>query len=128
MELVGIAYRIGDVSDGQAGQLQKLGGFDHAVVEQEFLGSLSQCFLEDLSKVAAVQAAGGGDILHGDIILEILFHISQCFLNIEVTDPPALLCCHIGGRTGEKIQEQISVSDQVQGGAYPYVRRDTSFR
>ena len=65
--------------------------------EALIMGSLSQCFLEDLPEVAAVQAAGGGDILYGDIILEILFHISQCFFNIEVTDPPAFLCCHIGG-------------------------------
>lgn len=103
MQLVGIANCIGDISDGQPGQLQKLSGLDHTVVEQEFLGGLSQGFLENLPEIAAVQTAGGGDILDGDIVLEILLHIGQGFLDIEVPEPAGLRGRHVHGGTGQKV-------------------------
>lgn len=35
MELVVIAYGLADIADGQLGQLQKLGGLCHAVIQQK---------------------------------------------------------------------------------------------
>ena len=97
MKLIVISDGFADIADGQMGQLQKLRGLCHAVIQQKILWSPSHHILKDLPEIAPIQTAIICNVLHGDIILEILFHISQCFFNIEVTDPPAFLCCHIGG-------------------------------
>lgn len=59
MQLVRVAYCISGIRDGQVGEPQQFGGFGHAVGDQEILGRLSHIFVEDLTEIASVQAAGG---------------------------------------------------------------------
>ena len=62
MQLVRVAHRISGIRNGQIGEPQQLGGLGHAVGDQEILGRLSHIFMEDLTEIASVQAAGEHDL------------------------------------------------------------------
>ena len=98
MKLVIVAHLLGNFAYRQSGFLQKLGGSGHAVVEQEGLGTFSHGFPEYLSKIASVQAADGGDLLNGNIPLEISLNESKCFSDIEVPKTPGALGTAMSGR------------------------------
>lgn len=116
MELVWIAYRVPHVRDGQGGHLQQLPGLGHAVGDEELLGRFPHCVVEDLSEVAPVQVAEGGDVLHRDVVLEVLLNKCHGLPDVEVPHPVPLAL--EGGGVGlvQVVQEQIQVSDQVEGG------------
>ena len=115
MQLVRIADCISYVRDRQFGQPQQLGGLGHAVGDQEFLGRLACIFMEDLTEITSVQAAGSSDILHGDIVLEILFNKGEGLFNIEV--PQAVSAADLGGGGGahKAVNEEEEMPDQVKG-------------
>ena len=96
------------------GQLQQLCRLEHPVIHQELLGRFSQCLLEDLPEVGAVQSADAGNILNGDIVLEVVFDIRQCLVDIEVPELSAalhlLICCG----AHQIVQEQIQMPDEVE--------------
>ena len=77
MQLARIAHGAADIADRKAGQLQKFRRFAHSVADQEFLRRLAYGVTEDLAEIAAVQVAEGRDVLHGDIVLEILLNEGQ---------------------------------------------------
>ena len=106
-KMKGIAVPDGacDILDREPGKLQKFRGFDHPVLDQEFLRSLSQGLAEEGAEVAAVQAAVPGDVFHGYIILEVLFNEGDGFFDIEVLDLPAGTPEREHG-AGQVIQEQ----------------------
>ena len=54
MQLIGIADRAPDLGDGIARHAQQLTGFDHAVINKEFLRGFTHGFLEYFAEVAAV--------------------------------------------------------------------------
>ncbi len=83
MQLVRIAHCISGIRNGQVSEPQQFGGLGHAVGDQEILGRLSHIFMEDLAEIASVQAAGGRDILHGDIVLEVLLDEGNSLFDVE---------------------------------------------
>ena len=93
MKLIRIPYRIADITDGQLGQLEQLRCFCHSVAEQELLGGFPDSFFENTPEVGAVQSTERSDILDGDIVLEVLFDVVECFFYIEISHPPA--CCDL---------------------------------
>lgn len=115
MQLVRIADCISYVRDRQLGQPQQFGGLSHAVGDQEFLGRLACIFVEDLAEITSVQAAGSSDILHGDIVLKILFNKRKGFLNIEV--PQTVSAADLGGGGGahKAVNEEEEMPDQMKG-------------
>ena len=92
MKLIVIAHCLADITDGQMGQLQQLRGFCHAVIQQKILGGPPHGVFENFAEITAVQAAVIRDILHGNIVLEILFDKCQRFVNVKVPD-----LSHLGG-------------------------------
>ena len=74
MKLIGIAHRIADVCDGKLGQLQKLSRFRHTIRDKELLRGFPHIFVKNLSEITPVEPAGISDILHRNIVLEILFN------------------------------------------------------
>ena len=117
MELVVIAYGLADIADGQLGQLQKLGGLCHAVIQQKILRSPTDCIFKNLPEITAVQAAVICNIFHGDIVLKILFDESQSLVDIEIPEfagfgsDEADRC----DGTGQGVQKKIQVSHEVKG-------------
>ena len=97
MKLVIVAHLLGDFPYGQSGFFQKLGGSGHAVVKEKCLGAFSHGFPEHFSEVAPVQAADGGDLLNGNIPLEISLNESKCFSDIEVPKTPGALGTAMSG-------------------------------
>lgn len=73
MQWIRVADCVRNVLNRELGQFQKLCSLDHAVLNEEFLWSLTECLTEDCSEVAAVEPALCGDILHRNIILKVLF-------------------------------------------------------
>ncbi len=116
MQLVRVAHRISGIRNGQIGEPQQLGGLGHAVGDQEILGRLSHIFMEDLTEIASVQAAGGRDILHGDIVLEVLLDKGNRFFDIEVTQ--AVSSADFGRRSGtyKAVDKEKEMPDQVKWG------------
>ena len=116
MQLVRIAHCISGIRDGQVGEPQQLGGLGHAVGDQEILGRLSHIFVEDLTEIASVQAAGGCDILHGDIVLEVLLNEGNRFFDIEIAQ--AVSSADPGGGSGtyKAVDKEKEVPDQMEGG------------
>ena len=115
MQLIWIAYCIGNISDRQVSQFEKFCRFYHTVVHQELLGRFSDGFFKDPSEIAPVQPAEFCNALHGYIVLEILFDIGQRFLDIEISHPSFRGELHGRGGAGEIVDEQIEVSDKMKG-------------
>ena len=115
MELVVIAYGLADIADGQLGQLQKLGGLCHAVIQQKILRSPTDCIFKNLPEITAVQAAVICNIFHGDIILKVLLDERKRLLNIEI--PQAVSHAEPGGcgRADKTVDKKIEMSDQMKG-------------
>ena len=74
MQLVCVAYSTSYIFNGKLRQLQKLPRLCHAVGQKKVLGRFADSIVEDLSEIAAVQAAESGNILYSNIILKILFN------------------------------------------------------
>ena len=121
VQLVGIPHHISDVRNGQLRQFQKLRGLGHPVGDQEFLGRLSHIFMKYFSEITPVQPAGGGDILYGDIVLEILLDEGDGFFNIEIPQAVSLSDLGGGGRAHQGVHEQIEMADEVKGGFLPVI-------
>ena len=115
MKLVWITHRVSDIRNGQFGQLQQFSGLGHAVRDQKRLWRFSCSLMKYFPEIASVQAAGGGDILHGYVILEILFDKGKSFLNIEIAKTVSLVDLCGGGGTDKAVNKQIEVSDQMKG-------------
>ena len=107
MQLAGISHRIADIPDGQVRQLQKLRRLGHPVADQKLLGTLTHGVPENLAKIAAVQIAKAGDVLHGDVVLEILFHKGDRLPDIEIPDLAALHHSAAGRGSGQIIHKQV---------------------
>ena len=116
MQLVRVAYCISGIRDGQVGEPQQFGGFGHAVGDQEILGRLSHIFMEDLAEIASVQAAGGRDILHGDIVLEVLLDEGNSLFDVEITQAVSSADLRGGSGTYKTVNKEKEVPDQVEGG------------
>ena len=84
MQLIGIPHHVSDIGDGQVREQQKLGGLGHAVGDEEFLGSFAHALMKYFPEVAAVESAGRRNILHGNIILKILFDEGESLLDIKI--------------------------------------------
>ena len=97
MKLVIVAHLLGYFTYRQSGFFQKLGSSGHAVVEEKCLGAFSHGFPKHFSEVAPVQAADGGDLLNGNIPLEISLNESKCFSDIEVPKTPGALGTAMSG-------------------------------
>ena len=69
-----------------------------------------------LSEVASVQAAGGGDILHGYVVLEILFDKGKGFFNVEIAKTASFADLCGGGGADKTVNKQVEVPDQMKGG------------
>ena len=67
LQLVVVADLSGDLTDGQTGLLQQLGGPGHPIVQQIGLGAFTHSVPEHLAEIAAVQPADRCDLLNGDI-------------------------------------------------------------
>ena len=93
MELIRVSHRVPDVVDGQFCQLEQFRSLGHSVAEKELLWGFSDGFFEDASEICAVQSTERSDILDGDIVLEVLFDVVECFFYIEISHPPA--CCDL---------------------------------
>ena len=110
-----------DILDGEPGKLQKFCGFDHPVLDQEFLGRLSQGLAEEGAEITAVQATVPGDVFHGYIILEVLFNEGDGFFDIEVLDLSAGSALKGSHGAGQVIQEQKAVAQEMVGGFFTVV-------
>lgn len=97
VKLVVIADLLGNFTYRQSGFFQKLSRPRHPVMEEERLWAFSHGFPEHLSKVAPIQAADGGDLLNGNIPLEISLNESKCFSDIEVPKTPGALGTAMSG-------------------------------
>lgn len=118
MELVVIAYRLADISDGQMRQLQKFGGFCHAVIHQEILRGPAHGIFEDFSKITPVQSAVIRDIFHGNVILEILLNVGKRFMDIEIAEFSGLGSDepYRSDGAGERIQKKVQMPHKMKGG------------
>ena len=74
VKLIGIADH---GADGQAAFGQQLCCPCHAVVQQEPLWAFAHGISEHLAEIAAVQSAGGGDVLDGNIFAVMLLYEGQ---------------------------------------------------
>ena len=72
--------------------------------------------MENFSEITSIQPAGGGDILYGDIVLEILLDEGEGLLYVEVPQTASLsgLGRGRGGGADQAVQEQIEMPDQVE--------------
>ena len=87
--MVRIADCISNISHRQARELQEFGCLCHAVVYEKFLRGFPHTFMKNFSEVAAVQPNGSGNILHGNIILKILFNKGKCLFDIKIAQTAA---------------------------------------
>ncbi len=115
VQLVGVAHGISYVSHGQFRELQKFRRFGHAVGDKEFLGGFSHVLMEDFSEIASVQAAGGGDILHGDIVLKVLLNEGKRFFNVKIPQASCLFRPGRGRGADQTVQKQVEVPDEMEG-------------
>lgn len=71
--------------------------------------------MEDLAEIASVQAAGGRDILHGDIVLEVLLDEGNSLFDVEIAQ--AVSSADLGGGSGtyKAVNKEKEVPDQVEG-------------
>ncbi len=69
-----------------------------------------------LSEVASVQAAGSGDVLHGYVVLKILFDKGKGFLNVEIAKSVSFANLCGGGGADKAVNKQIEVPDQMKRG------------
>lgn len=72
--------------------------------------------MEDLTEIASVQAAGGRDILHGDIVLEVLLDEGNSLFDVEIAQ--AVSSADLGGGSGtyKAVNKKKEVPDQMKGG------------
>ena len=115
MQGVLIAHGVSDVADGEGGQLEQLRRLCHAEVEQKFLRCLSDGVLEDLAEVGAVQSADRSNILHRDVVLEVVFNVFQCLVDVEIPQRAVAHDFQRSSGTHQIIQKEIEVSDEVEG-------------
>lgn len=115
MKLVGIAHRIADVCDGKLGQLQKLSRFRHTIRDKELLRGFPHIFVKNLSEITPVEPAGISDILHRNIVLEILLNKGYGFFYIKIPQSIALAALHPGGGTDKAVDKKMEMSNQVKG-------------
>ena len=87
MKLVFITHGTGHLPHGDAAALQELRCLRHAVLNQILLGRKAHGLLEELAKIAAVQTAGCGDLLHGHVSLVVLVDEAHGLLDIEIPQP-----------------------------------------
>ena len=115
MQRIRVADCVRNVLNRELGQFQKLCSLDHAVLNKEFLWSLTECLPEDCPEVAAVQAALGSDIFYRDIVLEILLDKGKRLSDIKILDFAAfsyLKWCH---GPGQIVQKEKTVAEKMQG-------------
>ena len=114
MQLIGISHCGPDLVDGVMCELKELRGFDHAVVDQKFLGGFPDGFFEYFAEIAAVEVGALRDVLHGDIVHVIVFDVGERFFDIVVF-------YFTGGRTVfldgscQCVNENVEVPDQMKG-------------
>lgn len=121
MQLVQITDCFSDIRNRQFSQPEQFGGLGHAVGDQEFLGRFACIFMEDLTEITPVQAAGSGDIFYGDAVLEVLFNIGEGFLDIEIAQ--TISSDDAGRRDGayKAVNEKEEMSDQMKGRLIPVI-------
>ena len=112
MKLIVISDGFADIADGQVGQLQKLCGLCHAVIQEKILRGPAHGILEDLTEIASVQSAVVCDVLHRDVILKILLDISQGFMDVKIPELSRLGSdeTHRRNGAGKRIQKEIQVA------------------
>ena len=109
MQRIAVANGICDILDGKLGHLQKLCRLDHPVVDEEFLGCLTQCLTENSAEVTTVKAALCGNVLYRDIVLKVLLDERQRLSHIEILNFPVLSDPKRYHGAGEIIKEEKSV-------------------
>lgn len=72
--------------------------------------------MEDLTEIASVQAAGGRDILHGDIVLEVLLDEGNSLFDVEIAQAVSSADLRGGSGTYKAVNKEKEVPDQVKGG------------
>ena len=124
MKLVVIAHGLADIADGKLGQLQKLRGLCHAVIQQKILGRPSHHIFKDLSEIAAVQPAVIRDILHGNIVLEILLDKNNGFMYIKIPEFSGFGGgkSHGGNGPCQGIQKKIHMAHKMKGRHFTVLR------
>lgn len=75
-------------------------------------------FMKNFSKITAVQAAGSGDIFHGDIVLEVLLDIGYRFFYIEIPKAVARAVWDRSGRADKAVNEEVEMPYQMKRGRF----------
>ena len=71
--------------------------------------------MKDLAEIASVQPARPGDVFYRNIILKVFLNKYQGFMNIIISELIARSYLHGSGRASQRVQKQITMSDEMKG-------------